>query len=582
MKKNISFLLLIALISTLVVAAGQKKTGTDDELFSIESLKKDFRLNLSADPGVSLVLFDEPGLAGIIDIIDAEDYCDPSLFDEKRENQTAEIQPKKLKQKKLGRAVLVNLAVWLTDSIRYWSSYEGWVEDWQFELNWKDQKRRFFSLEANKFDSNPFVTNWAHGMSGGIFYTMARYHRLNALESMLFGMSSSFFWEYVTEWREVVSVNDNFFSGIGGMPIGESLHRLSNYYINRPGAGNKVLAYLLNPVMGLNDLLGGKKWRESFPPIQVSEKDLNLFFGHKQVFKEDESGFSRLFYLGFDIGLETIPGCGDPDKGDIDRFIKKPLFNRFRLDGAIGKIGIEEYNLFHEVVLFARFRQKLRQDGAKNLKGYSFYFGAGTAFDLYRKRSTAYYDKGEFHYDFAAGETATQPTEFSDKLAVVNLIGPALDLSLYSGPLRLRLSFNAYFDFGLINSMAINEYSKFHNLYNPRMKTTLTFYGYHYAFGFTLAPRFRLTYKNLDFRGKCKYQYYDSIEGLDRFYNDIEDDSNVTDSRFWYKLSAGFAIPNSPFEIVFTYEGLDREGSFKEITHREKENRFFTQFKISF
>jgi hypothetical protein len=234
------------------------------------------------------------------------------------------------------------------------------------------------------------------------------------------------------------------------------------------------------------------------------------------------------------------------------------------------------------VVIFGHFSQKLIQNSAKYLKGYSFYLGAGSAFDLYRKRSTAYYDKGEYHYDFTAGEQATQPTEFSDKLAIVNLIGPALNLTLYSGPLQFRLSLNAYVDFGLVNSMAINEYSTLHDLYEPRMKTTLTFYGYHYAFGCTLSSGARLTYKNLELRGKFKYQYYDSIEGLDRFYNRIEDDSNVTDSRLWYRVSAGFSIPKSSVEIVFAYEGLDREGTYKEITHRESENRFFSQLKFSF
>ncbi|MBU4307713.1 MAG: hypothetical protein KKB32_07785, partial [Acidobacteria bacterium] len=45
---------------------------------------------------------------------------------------------------KVGRAFLemgINLTV---SALNYWNKYAKFIEDWQFTLTWKDQKRKFF------------------------------------------------------------------------------------------------------------------------------------------------------------------------------------------------------------------------------------------------------------------------------------------------------------------------------------------------------------------------------------------------------------------------------------------------------
>jgi hypothetical protein len=90
-----------------------------------------------------------------------------------------------------------------------------------------------------------------------------------------------------------------------------------------------------------------------------------------------------------------------------------------------------------------------------------------------------------------------------------------------------------------------------------------------------------LNYKNIQLKGKIKYQYYDSIEGLDRFQDDVEDDCNVRDTRFMYKISLGYALAKSPVTIQLAYEHIDREGTLKDITHTVSEDRIYAQLKIS-
>ena len=79
-----------------------------------------------------------------------------------------------------------------------------------------------------------------------------------------------------------------------------------------------------------------------------------------------------------------------------------------------------------------------------------------------------------------------------------------------------------WFDFGLIGSLAINKYSETHDIYEDRLKTTIAYYGYYYAFGYTMDLGAALTSGNFSLRGRFKHQSYVSIQGLDRFQDRID------------------------------------------------------------
>ena len=483
--------------------------------------------------------------------------------------------------KRFTRALFFNCGFVLISSTHYWIKYGQWIEDWQYELTCEDQKTRFFSMEAHRFDSNPFFTNWTHALSGAIYYNFARYHRLNKLESLLFMFGTSLFWEYFTEWREVISINDTICSGIGGgLSVGEPLYWIGSYFTQKKGIGNKILGFIFNPVVAINDLLDNKKHMSYLNLQRFARPEFNLFIGTQIVStSEDENSTSTQFHTGLDIRFYTIEGYREP--GTINKFIKDTLLSELCIDLIFGANTLEEHSIFAKAVIFGHFIQKIKQDPYKNLKGYSFFAGAGSALDYFKKRAIIYYDEFQYHFDFTGGEEAPQPTEFTDKLAIINLIGPVFELSIYSGQFEFRSSVNAYIDFAILNSMALNKYSIDNDIYEPQLKTTLSHYGYYYAFGFTFSSDMDFNFKNIQLKGKIKYQYYDSIDGLDRFQEDLEDDSNVRDTRLMYKISLGYAIAKSPVTIQLAYEYIDREGTLRDITHSILEDRIYAQLKIS-
>lgn len=491
--------------------------------------------------------------------------------------------PKTIKKKKLGRAILYMGTIWIIDSIRYWATYASWIEDWQFQLNWEDQKDRFFLFKANKFDSNPFGTNWTHGLGGAVYFNIARYHGLNLFESFLFESATSMIWEYITEWREVVSINDNFFSGIGGLPIGEPFHQIGKYLLSRKGTLSHIAGYVINPIFGVSDLFGGKKWRSSFNEEYFSSPGLKISMSNENVsFRDKNKGGGNRLHLSIGSEFLKIPGYGKAGEKEAREKFTTTFYTDVELGFSIGNGVIEEYTFNTKVLYLGFFNQRIQSHEDGKLEGYSFYIGASSAYNHFKKKTYAYYDKGQYHYDFAGNEEPVQPLNFSDKLAIINLIGPSAHLTLYSSPFKLEIAADAYFDFGLVNSFALNKYSEDNDVFEKRMKTTLSYYGYYYAFGYTLNLDTRLEIGNLSFSGGFRYQNYCSIQGLDRFQDKIRDDDKVYDSRSVFKGALSYRIPGTFFSVSALFERISRKGILKDVTDDEVETRILSSLSLSF
>jgi hypothetical protein len=486
-------------------------------------------------------------------------------------------------KKKVGKALLILSGFILAETIRYWVESRKWREDWNYRFIWDDQKVRFFSLKANRFDSNPFVTNWTHLVSGHLYYSMGRSYNLDPLASLLVSIGSSLWWEYVTEWREVISINDNLFSGLGGISLAEPLFQIGSHFNRRPGLLNKAIGFLFNPVVTFNDVIAGKKKKAGAGETRPARPRMQLQVGPQR--RSGPAGVpdaSPLLHFGLDAEYLTIPGHGDPEKADVGAWSKTTLLSEISLDLIAGAGRVQEFSFFSRAVLAGFFRQKLRQGPGAPLRGFNYFVGLATSFDLFKKAASAYYDKGEYHYDFAAGERAPLPTGFVDKFAAVNLIGPALDARFYAGPARFRFSLSASADFALVNALALNLYSRDHDIYEPRLKTTLVHYGYYYAWGATLTAAAGVQLGNIGFSGRCKYQSYGSIEGLDRFQDQVADDVHITDSRLAYELDLRYCLARVPVALALAFEGIRRRGSIHEVACRETEQRFTTQLIFSF
>lgn len=472
-----------------------------------------------------------------------------------------------------GRALFEIGSVMMYSQVRYWLNYAKFIEDWQFHFSWKDQKRRFFTFEAWSLDSNAFSLNWTHAFAGVLYYDFARTNHLSWPQSFLFSMSGSLWWEYVAEWREVISLNDNIMTSAGGYAAGEAWFQLGKYFIGRNGFFNRLLSFI-DPLMKLNHWLDKEQGKNLSLGPEPGWHSFRFFLGQRNMPASSGVGLQTDFIAGFHTQIIHLPDYGKP--GKTGKMVMDTLASDLDVDFAFLHGRIEEANFSTRVVGLGYFKQDINAD----FRGYAYYFGLGSAFTLFKKKSVAFYDSSSIPVKQGFDLHLEEPRKFRDKLSIVHIAGPSFDVTKFSPASRLRLVLDATLDFGLINSYALNKYSIGRDL--TGVKTTLLYYGYYYGLGTTLSSGLTYNIHGLEFNGFLRYQAYGSMDGLDRFQKEVTDDFHLTDTRLTYRIGAALRIPGTPVELYGSYEGIDRRGVIKDIRHGSLENRYtlFMSYKF--
>jgi hypothetical protein len=500
----------------------------------------------------------------------------------------------KRRKPRFKRALLQNLGHFAYATASYWIRKDVMMEDWEYLFTWKDQKKRFLFIDGMRFDSNTFQFNWTHNLAGAIYYNYARANHFNKTGSFLFSFGASYFWEFVIEFREVVSINDMISTPVGGMSIGESMFQLGRFFRSRkPTFLNKILRFLSNPVLSLEDWLDKKRVTNLYAFTDDYWYDFRLALGPRfdTLPGWDSNSFLN---VGFESQIINIPEYGKP--GISNKSIKNTVFTEFDISGTFNKNGLYEYNIFAKTVLFGHFRQNIRTadpaadedemghgflediNGSDRV-GYSFFLGAASAFELIENNVVMLPDDQD--QIPGTGDINALPDR-ADRYAVLNLLGPTFDLTIFNKNLKLRFAADAYGDFSLIHSHVFKEYKKLATF--GQTKATLENHGYYYALGITLSSMLQVNYSNLEFRGKVRYHYFDSIERLDRFQKDIldEDDFDLKDQRLTYNLSLGYRIPRTPLQLVLGLEQRERRGTIGDLSRHSTERRSYFQVKYIF
>jgi hypothetical protein len=257
--------------------------------------------------------------------------------------------------------------------------------------------------------------------------------------------------------------------------------------------------------------------------------------------------------------------------------------SEFSMDMALGRrrIGDEDLRagLDEEVYFVTRVvgLAAYKQDIDELSRGYALSVGLGSAFSYLRKRPI-YYDSRD--YQVHVTPAPEPPVDFRDKFAVVHIAGPVVDWTRFSGAFKLRATADAYLDFAMINAWAFNAYSRVHPI--EGLKTTLTYYGYHYAFGASFSGRLDLEWRGFELRGLLSGHIWDSVEGLDRYQDDLIDDGNVVDTRTRFLLKAGWKVPSVPLRLFAMVEGVHRWGKIAEVEAGGRETRTYAGLSFLF
>jgi hypothetical protein len=503
------------------------------------------------------------------------------------------VKPEKSLRPHTGRAFIVSAALITASTIDYWRTYANFKEDWQFKFTWKDQKRRFFTAESPKFDSNSFWFNWSHAFSGAGYYNMGRTNGLNSRASFLFSLGLSTLWETVCEWREIISTNDMIFTPFGGPAIGEPLFQVSSYFSHRKGILNRLAETVFNPFLAGNNWFDRKAGPAANSGPDPSWHSFSLFAGLKECVVSPAGTTAvpasvtghREFNLGLEMETNTVPGYGRA--GTFRHSLPDALSSRIFFDLSFSPDGMEEFQVRSQAVLFGRAWQSLNERPDGTLSGHSASVGFGTAFEVYRKRPVAWYDSSA---EVPGGGPALSdarfvrptPTQFTDKMSVISPLGGVLALALFGPHLHVRWTSEVYGDFALVNALAYNRFTENHDA--SGVKSTLLNWGYYYGLGMTLASAVAADWHQWRLHGGASYQFYGSIQGQDRyqFLGIVTDDSRIHDTRLVWRFKLGYRVHRTPFELGVAAEGIGRRGRLLDIRERYRESRFFYQLRIVF
>jgi hypothetical protein len=481
------------------------------------------------------------------------------------------VEPKK----KPGRAWIETGAFLTFSTISYWRR-NAFPEDWQFHLNFHDQFERFVLLKGWRFDSNNFQLNWSHALAGGVYYQFARANNLSWARSWLMAIIASTYWESFVEWREVISLNDQITTGLGAYSTGEPWFQVGHYLAHQPGLLCQALS-VLNPVVKFNQWLD-RKQPGAKTYAQPGWHDLALFVGGRSLASADHPAEASL-YFGFRTELLMPSDYGQP--GEARRTLSDAYLSGIFLDYAVRNGHADETNFRTTVVFLGTYRQAIDAGGA----GHTLIVGLGSSFDYFKKRPVDPYDYDPVPVKQGYDLHLERPRDFTDKLALVHLAGPVVDWTVFRSGLKLRTVAEAYFDFGLINSYALNAYSELHHTPPDDtiqgMKTTIMYYGYYYAFGGTVRGRTRLDWGRFRAEALASFGAWSSVDVLDRFDGEVTNNAHLGDNRSRYLIGAGWRVPGTPLEVFARYEGIHRFGRVLEARTRGLEKRLFAGLEFA-
>lgn len=405
----------------------------------------------------------------------------------------------------------------------YWIEKDENKKDWDYD-SWLKR----FDKDAFRYDNNGFPINFAwHAWSGAGYYFIGRANELGFPAAAAGSFLTSWLWEWVIEFRERISINDQIFTPGTGIALGEFFHRLGQYLNSAPGGGgigHRVAAWTAGLPTAVHDVID----REGAPPADTPSDehgfgtDIAARFrasygvGVADPFRNDEFVLHEMAFRG---RLVAIPGYLRP--GSFGQVFADANVTqlRFRGTAAVPGGGLE---LAADTMLVGWHGQSLegadalaRKHGLEGEHG-ALYGGAttiGTSVSLFYRRN-----------DYGA---------FRDRLAVFGWPGLALDSHAFFGVGSLRFGVRLQGDFAGVHAQAFDDWQDQHPDEQP--KTILDRHQYYYGWGGSGRAFFELRLPYLQLGARARYGIWSSHEGLDRKQAQVTADVRASDRALDYE-----------------------------------------------
>jgi hypothetical protein len=387
--------------------------------------------------------------------------------------------------------------------------------DYDYDYTWESVGDKFVTLDAWRFDDNPvWLNSPGHPLAGAYFYLAGRTAGYTRLESFLLTLAGNLFWENGIEFREVSSINDFVFT-LDGAAVGEAVYQIGEALWRK------------NPETGL--------------PVRWRRADWEVGGGLVAIGSEaGQRGAATCAFRGEAHGEPTYGTAGLRDRPSPGATI-----SRVDLELAFAGRDVADLLFFGRVAFPWLYRQHVTADPRGGFHGYSLSAGPASGFE-----HTLH------EYDGHARETG-----------VGNVIGPAIQADWYRDRWHLRAALDVYADLAQVESHAVERYSREHT--GGQTKSVLERRKSYYAFGLTARPLLRLARPPFEMGAESVIHSFDSIEGRDRFQEDVRDDFHITDWEWRNRAYASWRAPWRGARCTLAWQDTRKRG---EIRHTRAES----------
>ena len=225
-------------------------------------------------------------------------------------------------RKALAQALGIDFGLWAVDSYVLQFS---WAKISMNSL--RNNIKNGWVLDDDEFNVNQF----GHPFQGALVYDAARAQGLSFWQSVPYPILSSFIWEMALE-IENPSINDMITTPLSGITFGEISHRMSLLALgNNPKLRNEILAFLINPSLGVNRLFS-RKSKNSILSTTVRKYNAGISFGGGGYLWESQELLFPKQFIRFHIFY------GDPFDS---KSLTKP-FDYFSFVGILN-LGVNNY-----------------------------------------------------------------------------------------------------------------------------------------------------------------------------------------------------------------------------------------------
>lgn len=401
----------------------------------------------------------------------------------------------------------------------YWANVSENAKDWDYP-GWESR----FDLSQMRFDDNHFTINHvSHPFAGAAYYALARVNGMGVISSAGFSIATSTVWEFVLEWREVVSLNDSVFTPGAGVPIGEAIYRLGHYLNSAPEGGSwpqKVAAMTLGFPVWVHRWLDDRR----VPSGPADELGFSAAYRHRFRLAYlragvDDGVTEKSGLDGFDarMSLYAIPGFGRPGETEMlfsaGNLVDVSAWATWDEDGEGA-----EWVMLVETVLAGYFAQKL-VGPAEAVSGSAAVAGIGVGYE----------------------HSQRWRPEARDRWAMVHMPGPDGTIWAFWNGASVRLHLVMRPTFNAIDSAATGDWK----LENPdvQLRSVLHRRGYYYGFGLSGRLELELAYAGASLGGMVRYAYVESFDGADRAQEKVEFDESLDDELVVYSAWVQYTVP---------------------------------------